>query len=191
MLSFATTHAVASCLLATDAETPTDPWGGPAVLSLIQDQPLDAGEPVLRHLSALEFPLPTVDADHGGLPAALHHLAAALIATRVGHAGPVGGHVAAIRGMLTDPLPGLRLLAWAVRYDDLLTGDGGLHPVRRIDAVDVDGRVYQLSRLRHHTLALLSVDDEPDPHDLPATQPGLTALVTAATHLATGKEAQA
>ncbi|MFG2043954.1 hypothetical protein [Dactylosporangium sp. NPDC048998] len=107
------------------------------------------------------------------------------------------------------PEPDMRLLACAVSYDDIhigdtqttdaRTGDAGeqtnrsrdgadhtdsrvaVLPVRRVDAVDIDGRVYQA--VRHpggHTTVL--VDDEPDPLDTPATHPGLTALLTTAVH---------
>ena len=51
---------------------------------------------------------------------------------------------------------------------------------RESDAVDIDGRVYQLTRLPGpEQPAVVAVDGEPHPDDTPATHPGLTALITA------------
>ncbi|GAA3449657.1 hypothetical protein [Dactylosporangium matsuzakiense] len=97
---------------------------------------------------------------------------------------------AALTGVLAPPQPGMRLLACAVAYDDIHTGSYRGHDVggtdagpivlaRRIDAVDIDGRVYQAVHLPGAPATVL-VDDEPDPLDTPATYPGLAALLTAA-----------
>jgi hypothetical protein len=72
-----------------------------------------------------------------------------------------------------------RLIAWAVLYDDLHPDDTGIHPVRRVDAVDTDQRVYQLYRHADEVGGLVVVDDTPDPADTPATQPPLSRLVAA------------
>ncbi|MEV4511540.1 hypothetical protein AB0K00_21510 [Dactylosporangium sp. NPDC049525] len=98
----------------------------------------------------------------------------------------------ALTGVFTPPQAGMRLLACAIAYDDVhtgtgtgtgpSTGTGGSEPilmVRRIDAVDVDGRVYQAVRLPGAHATVL-VDDEPDPLDTPATYAGLAALLAAA-----------
>jgi hypothetical protein len=38
----------------------------------------------------------------------------------------------------------------------------GLRKIRRVDAVNVDGRVYQITRLRGEAIAVV-IDDQPDP----------------------------
>ncbi|HEX8630559.1 MAG TPA: hypothetical protein VF755_20560, partial [Catenuloplanes sp.] len=48
-----------------------------------------------------------------------------------------------------------------------------------VDAVDVDGRVYQLTRHHRERTPIVLIDETPDPDDLPATQPALAALVAA------------
>ena len=52
--------------------------------------------------------------------------------------------------------------------------------LRRVEAVDVDGRVYQLSRRPGETRPVVLLDEQPDPGDLPATYPPLARLATAA-----------
>ena len=81
--------------------------------------------------------------------------------------------------------PGLRPLAWAVCYDDLLTDTDPLTRVRRVEAVDADGRVYQLSRTTRESHPVVLVDEQPDPADLPATYPALAQLAAAAAHTTT------
>ncbi|GAB3861827.1 hypothetical protein ACFPIJ_56485 [Dactylosporangium cerinum] len=88
------------------------------------------------------------------------------------------------------PRPGARLVACAVLYDDIHTEPSTGHDnsptivlTRRVDAVDVDGRVYQVVRQSDRPDAVILVDDEPDVLDTPATYAGLTALITAALHL--------
>ncbi|MEV6931382.1 hypothetical protein AB0M46_43760 [Dactylosporangium sp. NPDC051485] len=143
-----------------------------------------------------------LDSHRGGLPDLLPDLAAALHPHRPAapaqhgaalHGDTLHGVADAVTDLLTTAGPGMRLVACAVLYDDIHTGTatsaatpgGGtgeqctLTAVRRADAVDVDGRVYQAVCLPG-TSATAIVDDEPDPHDTPATQPGLTALLAAA-----------
>jgi hypothetical protein len=78
------------------------------------------------------------------------------------------------------------LLAWAVLYQALLQTPAGARQIRRVDAIDIDidGRVYQVSHLRGEALAVVIVDDQPDPCDLPATHSGLAALLSATAQLA-------
>jgi hypothetical protein len=113
------------------------------------------------------------------------------------HPGGVPGLLAAVAAALTHPHPTTspavevigrdihrtvtpaRLIAWAVLYDDLHPEATGIHPVRRVDAVDIDQRVYQLVRHDDQAAGLVVVDDTPDPDDTPATQPALSRLVAA------------
>src|SRR6185295_76878 len=88
--------------------------------------------------------------------------------------------VAALRQALRDPSPGSRLLAWAVCYDDLLADDEGIAAVRRMEAVDVDGRVYQFSRRPGEPQPVVLLDEQADPADLPATYPPLARLASTA-----------
>lgn len=80
---------------------------------------------------------------------------------------------------VTTTIPGMRLTALAVHYTDITTMAGQINRVDRVDAVDTDGRVYQVLRIEggHPWIA---VDATPDPDDIPATQPGLAAILAAA-----------
>jgi hypothetical protein len=93
-----------------------------------------------------------------------------------------------LTGLFTAPKPGTRVVACAVTYDDIHTsgcadeqGDPDVRVVmaRRVDAVDIDGRVYQAVRIWGR-YATVFVDDQPDPLDTPATHAGLTALLATA-----------
>ncbi|MBM0226132.1 hypothetical protein JNW87_11845 [Micromonospora sp. ATA51] len=180
MLSFPAVHTLAGCLLAADADAETLGWGGPATLLLIHERRLDtAGTAPLRAMRGVEFPLHPDDllTDPAGLPVLLHRLAAGL-----DHPEPPRPYQATldtIIGLIRHTEPDARLLAWAALYDDVLTVDREPRQVRRVDAVDTDGRVYQLSHLRGEDHPLLLVDDIPDPDDTPATLPGLAALLAA------------
>ncbi|MGS2619306.1 hypothetical protein ACVCAH_33000 [Micromonospora sp. LZ34] len=181
MLSFAAVHTLAGCLLAVDAEADVLGWGRPATLLLIHDRALHPGcSARLRVMRSVEFPLHPDDllTDPAGLPALLHRLA-----TAVGQpdrtAGPYRVTLDTIIGLIRGVESDARLLAWAAVYDDILIAAGEPFQVRRVDAVDTDGRVYQLTHLHGEDHPHLVVDDEPDPHDTPATGPGLAALLAA------------
>jgi len=160
----------------------------------------------LRRMRAASFTLDPADvaARAAGIPAVLHDLADQLMLTNPRNGGPsaadhehpdaptrtaagttarpgpgadrgiAGGQITA--GMLTAPATA-RLLAWAVLYEDVDADPAGIAEVRRVDAVDIDGRVYQLTRRRGEPHVVVAVDDHPDPGDTPATHPGLTALL--------------
>lgn len=187
MLSFDAVHALTTCLLHVQHDPPTasDPNDLLGTVVLAQDQPVGPTGARLRHLRALQLPM---HGDHGrlhNLPAALHHIADALTAHDRSRTAqrPIADHgrdgidVDILRAALRQP--GLRLIAWAVCYDDLLAQDAGLALVRRVDAVDVDGRVYQLSLCPGDTHPALVIDEQADPDDVPATYPPLARLVTA------------
>ncbi|MEV6931594.1 hypothetical protein AB0M46_44870 [Dactylosporangium sp. NPDC051485] len=142
--------------------------------------------------TALHSPRTAATAPHGDTP---HDDAEAVEAVEAADVAEI------VAGLLATANAGMRLVACAVLYDDIHTGvhpdaatsghnpgntvgDSSIAqvtvvPVRRVDAVDVDGRVYQAICLPGAP-ATVVVDDEPDPHDTPATQPGLAALLTAA-----------
>jgi hypothetical protein len=191
VLSHNTVHALVDHLLQLDISQPT-----PADrrlrelgrIALVHDFPLRHGAPELRGLRVLQLTLITDLRRHQTLPATLHAIADALTADA--EASPWPEHaepaldpfdLAVLRHEVLQPDPGLRPLAWAVCYDDLLidTDTDALTRVRRVEAVDADGRVYQLSRT-HSSEPVVLVDEQPDPADLPATYPGLAQLAAAA-----------
>jgi hypothetical protein len=188
VLSFETVHALTGCLLAADAGVPPESWGAPATLLLIQDRPVHAHDPGLRAIRAVPVSLAGEEttARPGGLPGILHQVAAA-VSGDTPHPPLQAVDLNLIAAHLTEPVPQLRLLGWAVRYNDVHTDDGDVYPVGRVDAVDIDGRVYQLTHLGHEPHPVIVLDEEPDPDDLPATQPGLAALVAATRRIGAGQ----
>ena len=189
MLSFATVHALTECLLHVEHDTPPAPLAAAeqlGTLVLAQDQPTCPTGGPLRALRLLRLPLLGDQRRHLTLPAALHQIAAAMAADAAPDPSPDGEENgplhpddrAALRHALRKPRPGLRLLAWAVCYDDLLADDEGIAPLRRVEAVDVDGRVYQLSRRPGEPRPVVLLDEQADTGDLPATYPPLVRLAT-------------
>lgn len=189
MLSFSTVHALAGCLLAADADAETLGWGQPATLLLIHDRPPHgAGPAPAREVRSLEFPLHRDDllTDPAGLPALLHRLAAGVGNPDV--TTPYRATLDAIIGLIRAATPDARLLAWATCYDDIHAAGGQPRQARRVDALDTDGRLYTVTRLRGEDHPLLGVTDTPD-SGIPATCPGLAALLAATagyTHTRTG-----
>ncbi|MDG4834166.1 hypothetical protein O7627_33415 [Solwaraspora sp. WMMD1047] len=180
MLSFTAVHALSRCLFTTCDEATTVGWGDQPTLLLIHDRRADRAGATVPVIRSVEFPVHPDDlpADPSELPALLHRLALALHdtdATSVSYRSTLDTIIELIR--LREPAA--RLLAWAVLYDDVHTVDGPPRRTRRIDAVDVDGRLYQLTQLPGEDQPMLVVDDTPEPADTPATGPGLTALLTA------------
>ncbi|MGN9920281.1 hypothetical protein [Micromonospora palomenae] len=186
MLSFSAVHTLAGCLLAVDADADVLGWGRPATLLLLHDRPLHPDGPArLRAVRSVEFPLHPDDllTDPAGLPALLHRLATAL--------GQPDREAATAYQVTLDTIIGLigigprgRLLAWAVVYDDILTTAGGRRRVHRVDAVDTDGRLYQLTHLHGEEHPALAVHDGPGAANTTPAGPGLAALLAATARLA-------
>lgn len=180
MLSFRTVHTLARCLLAADADGETLGRGQPVTLLLIHDQPQTPAAPHrMRETRSLEFPPHRDDllTDAAGLPALLHRLAAAL--DNPNASTSYQATLDTIIGRIRQTEPDARLLAWAACYDTILTTEGQPRQARRVDAVDTDGRWYEVTHLRGEEHALMLVDDTPVPGDIPATYPGLAALLAA------------
>jgi hypothetical protein len=188
VLSFETVHALTGCLIAADAGATPEPWATPATLLLIQDRPVHPHDPDLRAIRAVPVSLADEESTDrpGGLPGILHQVAAALSGDTP-HPPSQAVDLNLIAAHLTEPVLGLRLLGWAVCYNDVHTEDGDVYPAGRVDAVDIDGRVYQLTHLGREPHPVIVLDEEPDPDDLPATQPGLAALVAATRPLGAGQ----
>ncbi|MFI7650309.1 hypothetical protein ACIBTZ_30140 [Micromonospora sp. NPDC049460] len=180
MSSFNAVHTLTTCLMAADADADQLGWGQPPTLLLVHDWLLTPVTPRRRRMMrSLEFPLHPEDvlAEPAGLPALLHRLAAGLDTPTT--PTPYQTTLDTIITRIRATAPDARLVAWAACYDDIHILDGQPSQVRRIDAVDADGRVYQLTRPRGEDHPLVRVDDTPDPADIAATYSGLVALLTA------------
>ena len=183
MLSFATVHTITGCLVRADARAEHAAGPDTATLLVIRERPVAGrrGCGVLRQVSVAAYPLADAYLSHG-LPAALHALADTLAAPppgSSGHPDPSAGD-----GTVADRMPPVsggpgRLLAYAVLYPDPTLGPHALGTPRRIDAVDTDARVYQLTRHPGDPCPVVIVCDHPQRRDAPATVAGLTALLTA------------
>ncbi len=179
MLSFNAVHTLTACLIAADADADQMGWGQPPTLLLIHDWLLTATPKRRRKMRSLEFPLHPDDmlTDPAGLPALLQRLASAL--DNPTKPTPYQATLDTIIRRIRATTPDARLVAWAACYDDIHTGGGQPRQARRVDAVDADGRLYEVTRLRGEDHPLVLVDDTPDPGDIPATHPGLVALLAA------------
>ncbi|MEU4218942.1 hypothetical protein [Actinoplanes sp. NPDC026623] len=98
-------------------------------IAVVHDYPLRDGAPDLRCLRILQLPLRTHRRRHQTLPAALHEIADSLTPAPAAGTGPTPEPAGPpldpfdfdiLRQQVHQPHPGLRLLAWAVCYDDLL-----------------------------------------------------------------------
>ncbi|MEV4813880.1 hypothetical protein [Micromonospora avicenniae] len=180
MLSFPDVHALTSCLAAADADADTRGWGQPITLLLLHDRP-PATDEAQREIRSLEFPLHPNDAltDAAGQPTLLHHIADELD----GPATPYQATLAAIVDLIRVATPHARLLAWATCYRDLQPVDRRLRQARRVDAVDIDGRFYQLTHLHGDEHPVVLVEDTPA-NDAPPTYRGLVGLLAATVRFA-------
>ncbi|WP_229705713.1 hypothetical protein [Micromonospora sonchi] len=183
-MSFNAVHTLTGCLLDVEANADLLGWGQPPLLLLVQDRPApSAASGTRRQMRVAHLPLngTRLGRYRAGLADFLPDLAAALRADR-----PVGRpslaacvDIGLIADLLADPTPGLRLLAWAVRYEDVLVAPDEIHEVRRIDAVDADRRGYQITRQRDEPRPVVCIDKPLGHDDAPATRSGLTRLVQA------------
>ncbi|WP_433461203.1 hypothetical protein [Micromonospora sp. CA-248212] len=181
-MSFHAVHTLTGCLLDTEANLDRLGWGRPPLLLLVQDRPAPAApHRPRRQMRAVHLPLndTRISRYRAGLADLLPDLATALDSNQ-----PIARPTLAacvdiglITGLLAHPTPGLRLLAWAVCYEDILVESDDLHEIRRVDAVDADRRGYRITRLRGEPHPVVRVDDHDDHDDAPATRSALTRLV--------------
>ncbi|MEV0003481.1 hypothetical protein AB0H28_14500 [Micromonospora sp. NPDC050980] len=183
MLSFDAVHNLCTCLIEASTESARFDFNQLPTLLLVHDWPLIAAAasrgPAMRSVEFPPHPDDVLD-NPAGLPALLHHLAATLHSTP--KVTPYHRTLDTIITRIRHAVPDTRLLAWAACYADVSTLDGELRQVRRIDAVDTDGRLYKLTHFSGEEHPLVLVDDIPDSRDLPATYPGLVALLAATAH---------
>ncbi|QOC94376.1 hypothetical protein [Micromonospora craniellae] len=164
MLSFNAVHTLTESLLAVDARVDRLGWGRPSRLLLVHDRPAPA-EPRCgrRQMRTVHLPLnpARLGRYRAGLADFLTDLTDALPAgrppARPTLAACVDLHL--ITTLLTDPTPGVRLLAWALDYEDVLIEPHRLHEIRRIDAVDSDHRRYQVTRWRTEPHPTVDIDE--------------------------------
>ncbi|WP_428962235.1 hypothetical protein [Micromonospora fluostatini] len=185
MLSFAAVRTLTRFLLDVEADADDLGWGHPPLLLLVQDRPApSATTSTRRQMRAVQLPLRAarVGRYRAGLPDFLTDLATALRTDR-----PLGRPTLAacvdlglIVDLVAEPLPGLRLVAWAICYEDVLVAPDDLREVRRVDAVDADGRGYRITRVRGEQRPVVAIDEQSDDRDEP-TRTGLTTLIGATT----------
>ncbi|MEU4555727.1 hypothetical protein [Micromonospora violae] len=181
-MSFHTVHTLTGRLLHTETSADRVGWGRPPLLLLVQDRPAPtAPHGTARQMRAVRLPLndTRVGRYRAGLADLLPDLAAALDIHQPLPRPTLAAcvNVALITDLLADPTPGLRLLAWAVCYEDVLVDSDDLHEIRRVDAVDADRRGYRITRLRGEPHPVVRVDDPVDHDDVPATRRALARLV--------------
>ncbi|MCI4066185.1 hypothetical protein MRQ36_28000 [Micromonospora sp. R77] len=191
MLSFTTVHTIADCVVTAHAEAALTGWGTPPTLLLLVHRRRSEATP--GEVVVVEFPLHPNDVltDPARLPALLYRLAHGLQPSGGRLSAPYQATLRTILRRVRGTGPAVTVLAWAALYD-IHTLDGAPRPVRRVDAVDVDGRAYTLTDVHGEGRPLLAVDDAPRVEDMPATLSGLAALlaITAGVaHIDTGEDA--
>jgi hypothetical protein len=168
MLSFPTVHAITDALFDAEATAAGVGWHSPPTLLAVRQQRTNPETPEL-----VAAPLPVQPEQW------LHHTA--------GLAGVLTDATAALRSpaALTEfaSAPQRRIVAWALLYEDPITDTvtDGEHggEIRVLDAVDVDGRLYRLTRLRNSGQVVVVVDDGPALDGDPPTRALLADLLDA------------
>ena len=182
MLSFDTVHALTGHLI-TASHTP--PAAYPArdpLLLLLFHRHAPYTVPPQRTTRPVAVAVP--DLTDSALSTLLHRSAEALhpARDRDPHLPPqLRRHADTLLGHLDRAGRTETLVAVAVRYDDRYLSEQPTGDTIRVDAVDVDRRLYQITRHRHENHPTVLVADQPDPTRAPASHTGLTAILTTAT----------
>jgi hypothetical protein len=170
VLPYETVHHLTQTLLDIETDAHRRGWNRPPVPLVIvnrRDRALQVITLPLQTRSAAARDLP--------LPHQLHQLATALH-SRAGHVQPAQA--------------GRRVLLCGVLYHDLHATFDELCPSRRLEALDTDGRRYEIVRRRNRPYPTVHrippCDDSADP----ATLPGLTAILSAAGRVLTTRSSQ-
>lgn len=175
MLNFPTSHALTDALIIA-TQSPGLTARLPVVLFLYELAEDGTGHPIRCQVIR-----PRRSTDGEGLDTTIVGRLEALTRDRIDSEGPISTVMAAVNAAAGAD-PGFRMLACAALDDDVVIADDGPHVCRRLDAVDIDGRVYQLTRYRAETHPVVTIDETP--RDTPAAVPALRAALNAAVRLA-------
>ena len=182
MLSFDTVHALTGHLI-TASHTP--PARYPLLLLLFHRRAPHTAPPQ-RTTRPVTVAVP--DLTDSALSTLLHRSAEALhpATDRDPHLpSELRAHADTLLGHLDRAGRTETLVAVAVRYNDRYLSEQPTGDTIRVDAVDVDGRLYQITHHRHENHPTVLVEDRPDPTRAPASRTGLTAILTTAAATAT------
>jgi hypothetical protein len=174
VLPYDTVHHLTQTLLAIETDAHRRGWNRPPIPLVI----------VNRHdrtaLQVITLPLQTrsTAARDLPLPDQLHQLATAL-RSRAGHVRPV-----------QPASRGRRVLLCGVLYHDLHATLDELCHSRRLEALDTDGRRYEIVRRRSRPLPTIGHAAPCDGGAVPATLPGLAAILSAAGQVLTTRSSQ-
>ncbi|RZU51257.1 hypothetical protein EV385_3067 [Krasilnikovia cinnamomea] len=177
MLTFPTSHALTDALI-TAIQTPDLTARLPIVLFLYEVADTDT-----EHLIRCHVVRPRHSSGAEGLDTTIVGRLEALTRGHTDTQGPIPALMAAVHATTGDA-PGFRMLACAALDDDIVIAANEPHGCRRLDAVDIDGRVYQLTRYHAETHPIVTVDDADEPRDTPATIPALQNALKIAVRLA-------
>ncbi|MFG1648378.1 hypothetical protein ACGFIE_00505 [Micromonospora sp. NPDC049275] len=127
------------------------PWPGPTLLAALRETPVPANpDPTARFLGVVAVPVPPTDWQHPDGPAGALRLVAADLHHPLFHA------------QLAGAVGGIRIVAWVFMRAEAITKGHGTGQRRCIDAVDLNGAAYAVTRQRDHSNGLVAVDDTPD-----------------------------
>lgn len=177
MLTFPTSHALTDALIAA-AQNPLLAAPLPIVLFLYETADNDT-----RHQIRCHVIRPRHTNNPQTLDTTIVDRVQSLTCQYTDTDGPIPALMAAVTAAVGDA-PGFRMLACAALDDNIVIADDSPHGCRRLDAVDIDGRVYQLTRYHAETHPVVTVDDADEPRDTPAAIPALQAALTLAVRLA-------
>ncbi|WP_412738502.1 hypothetical protein [Krasilnikovia sp. MM14-A1259] len=177
MLTFPTSHALTDALI-TAIQTPDLTVRLPIVLFLYEVANTDT-----EHLIRCHVVRPRHSNGAEGLDTTIVGRIEALTHGHTETQGPIPALIASVN-VTTGNAPGFRMLACAALDDDIVIAANEPHGCRRLDAVDIDGRVYQLTRYHAETHPVVTVDDADGPRDTPATIPPLQTALKIAVRLA-------
>jgi hypothetical protein len=176
MLTFPTSHALTAALT-TVTQSPVLTARLPILLFLYEIADNDT-----EHLIRCHVIRPQSSSGPDGSDTTVVGRLDALIREHTDTQGPIPAVMAAVNATVGDT-PGFRMLACAALDDDIVIAADGPHGCRRLDAVDIDGRVYQLTRYHAETRTVVTVDDVDEPCGIPAAVPALQTALTVAVRL--------
>jgi hypothetical protein len=170
MLTFDTTHALTGVLIAAEQAAASAGWGATPQLRVVLDTAAAGASPTRRLASSL-LPVPADGwyAHPDGPLGVLTDLVAG------------SGSPTARAGLphVDQPAEAAYVLAFAFGYETRVGHGDDAVKERRVDAVDLDGRLYRLTRRHGEAHPIVAVDDDPLPDGDPPTRAPLTLLINA------------